>query len=69
MTLEELREQLVIDSQVLRGQFERTIQLINYIEQQLAKEQQNANTGISNEEDRGINKGRRNSSKNTDAVQ
>ena len=69
MTLEELKEQLVIDSQVLRGQFERTIQLINYIEQQLAKEQQNANTGISNEEDRGINKGRRSSSKNTDAVQ
>ncbi len=69
MTLEELREQLVIDSQVLRGQFERTIQLISYIDQELAKEQQNANTGISNEEDRGINKGRRNSSKNTDAVQ
>lgn len=53
MTLQELREQLVIDSQVLRGQFERTIQLIGYIDQKIAEEEQNVKESVATAENRG----------------
>lgn len=53
MTLQELRKQLEIDSQVLRGQFERTIQLISYIDQKIAEEEQNAKEGMATAENRG----------------
>ncbi len=66
MTLQELRKQLEIDSQVLRGQFERTIQLISYIDQKIAEEEQNAKEGMATAENRGTTDGKEKPGKEQD---